>query len=423
MKILLRAATIYDSQSIFHQQQQHILIENGVITYIGPDEPEADQVISTENLCVSAGWVDMYAAVGEPGLEFKEDLESLSAAAAAGGFTEVLCLPNTQPVVQSKAGISYLKSRSALLPVTLHPLAAVTADTDGKDLSEMIDLHQAGALAFTDGTRPVQGADVLLKALQYLQSFDGLLLNRPDNTRLSDHGQMHEGQASTRLGMKGIPALAEEVMVTRDLQLLAYTGGKLHFSLVSTAAAVEAIRQAKAAGLQVTCDVASYQLAFTDEEIPPFDTNYKVTPPFRGQTDAQAIKEGLKDGTIDALVSAHVPQDTESKKLEFDLAEFGIINLETAFAVANTTLSDTLSTAQLVEKLTTNPRRILGLPQPRLAEGEKANLTLFDPSRTWVPAPEKARSKSDNSPFFGRQLTGSVLGIIHKGQVVLQDSF
>ncbi|MBF9255318.1 dihydroorotase [Pontibacter sp. 172403-2] len=423
MKILLRAATIFDASSAFHQQQQHIVIENGIITYIGADEQQADQIITVEGLCVSAGWIDMFAYAGEPGLEYKEDLETLSAAAAAGGFTEVLCLPNTNPVVQSKAGINFIKSKSALLPVTLHPLAALTVETQGKDLTEMIDLYKAGAIGFTDGTKPLQGADVLLKALQYLQTFDGLLLNRPEHTRLSEHGQMHEGQASTRLGMKGIPALAEEVMVTRDLQLLAYTGGRMHFSLVSTAAAIEAIRQAKAAGLQVSCDVASYQLAFTDETIPPFDTNYKVLPPFRGEADAAAIREGLQDGTIDALVSAHMPQDTESKKLEFDLAEFGIINLETAFAVANTTLGDTLSTAALVEKFAANPRRILGLPAPRLEVGEAANLTLFSPDEVWTPTLAHTKSKSGNSPFFGQALRGKVIGIIHKGQVVLNSSF
>ncbi|WP_347156377.1 dihydroorotase [Pontibacter chitinilyticus] len=423
MKILLRAATIIDPQSAFHQQQQHLLLENGRITYIGPDEHEADTVIAADGLCVSAGWVDMQAYVGEPGLEYKEDLESLSAAAAAGGFTEVLCLPNTNPVVQTKASINFIRSRANLLPVTLHPLAAVTMETEGKDLTEMIDLYQAGAIGFTDGIKPLQGADVLLKALQYLQPFDGLLLNRPENTRLTEHGQMHEGIASTQLGMKGIPALAEEVAITRDLQLLAYTGGKIHFSLLSTAAAVEAVRKAKAAGLHVTCDVASYQLAFTDETIPPFDTNYKVSPPFRGAADAAAIRLGLQDGTIDALVSGHMPQDTESKKLEFDLAEFGIINLETAFAVANTTLGDSLDLAELVAKFSTNPRRILGLPLPQLAKGEVANLTLFNPTETWVPTADQFKSKSDNSPFFGQELKGRVFGIIHKGQVVLNQSF
>jgi len=419
MKVLLRAATIYDPQSEFHLQQQHILIEDGIITYIGEAEQEADKTIALDDLSVSAGWVDMHAFAGEPGLEYKEDLESMAAAAAAGGFTAVVCLPNTLPVVQTRSAVNYIGTRSQQLPVSLLPAAAVTVDAQGKELTEMIDLQQAGAVAFTDGTQPLQGAEVILKALQYVQLFDGLLMNRPEHVQLTAHGQMHEGEASTRLGMKGIPALAEEVMVTRDLQLLAYTGGRLHFSLVSSAAAIEAIRKAKAQGLQVSCDVASYQAAFTDETIVPFDTHYKVAPPFRSSKDAAAIREGLVDGTIDALVSAHMPHDAEAKNLEFDLADFGIINLETAFAVANTTFGDSLPTAQLIEKLTTNPRRILRLAQPRIAIGERANLTLFAPKQSWVPAPASSKSKAQNSPFFGQELKGKVIGIIHKGQLVL----
>ncbi|WP_187264310.1 dihydroorotase [Pontibacter beigongshangensis] len=419
MNILLKAATIYHPESEFHLQQQHIYIENGIIRYIGPEAREADQTIEADGLCVSLGWVDMFAFAGEPGLEHKEDLESVAAAAAAGGFTELVCLPNVQPVVQTKGAVSFIKSKSAHLPVTLHPAAAITIDTEGKDLTEMIDLHRAGAIAFTDGLKPLQGADVLLKALQYVRMFDGLLLNKPEHTRLTNHGQMHEGEASTRLGMKGMPAIAEEVMVTRDLQLLTYTGGRLHFSAISTAAAVDAIRKAKAAGMRVTCDVASYQTCFTDESILPFDTNYKVAPPFRSQADADAIKEGLSDGTIDVLVSAHMPHDTEAKNLEFDLADFGIINLETSFAVANTSLSDVLGTEELVQKLAANPRSILRLPSAGLAVGEQANLTLFNPNQTWTPEVHRTRSKSKNSPFYGHSLKGAVIGIIHKGQVVL----
>jgi dihydroorotase len=423
MKLLLKAVRIYDSSSELHLQHQNILIENGKITAIGGDETQADQVIDLEGMCVSPGWVDLYAQVGEPGLEHKEDIESLAAAAAAGGFSDVLCMPNVQPVVQSKGAINFLKAKSVALPVSLLPASAVTVDTQGKDLTEMIDLQRAGAMAFSDGDKPIQGAEVMVKALQYLQPFDGVLMNRPEHTRLTEFGQVHEGIVSTQLGMKGIPALAEEVMVTRDLQLLEYTGGRLHFSLISTAAAVEAIHAAKARGLQVTCDVASYQVAFTDHSMAPFDTNFKVSPPFRGESDKQAILQGLADGTIDAIVSAHQPQDTESKKLEFDLAEFGIINLETAFAVANTTMRDVLPIEKLIEKLTHGPRQILRMPTCRIAQGEQACLTLFHPGLTWTPTQESTRSKSRNSPFLGHELTGKVIGLINKGQVVLNHSF
>ncbi|MFD2513348.1 dihydroorotase [Pontibacter locisalis] len=419
MKVLLQAVTVFNPKSAHHLQQQNILVENGVISYIGSESKEADKVVALDGLCVSGGWMDLNAFTGEPGLEYKEDINSIADAAAKGGFTEVLCLPNTNPVLQTKGAVNYLINRSKYLPVTLHPIAAVTVETQGKDLTEMIDLHQAGAVAFSDGTKPLQGADVILKALQYVQLFDGLLMNKVENTRLTENGQMHEGEVSTRLGMKGIPSLAEEIVVTRDLQLLAYAGGKMHFSLVSTAAAIDSIRKAKADGLQVTCDVASYQAAFTDATILPFDTNYKVAPPFRSSDDVAAIKKGLQDGTIDALVSAHMPHDVEAKKLEFDLADFGISNLETAFSVAHTSLSDTLPLEYLVEKFVSGPRQVVGLPTPLIEEGQQANLTLFLPEETWVPSAETTLSKSKNSPFFGKELKGRVVGIIHKAQVVL----
>ncbi|MBF8963156.1 dihydroorotase [Pontibacter sp. FD36] len=423
MKLLLKAVRIYDPSSAFHLQQHNILIDNGLITSIGGNDQQADQTIEMEGLCVSPGWVDLYAQVGEPGLEHKEDLESLGEAAAGGGFTDVLCMPNVQPVVQTKGAINFIKAKSAGLPVNLMPTGAVTVDTQGKELTEMIDLQRAGAVAFSDGAKPLQGAEVIVKALQYLQPFDGVLINRPEHTRLTEYGQVHEGIVSTQLGMKGIPALAEEVMVTRDLQLLEYTGGRLHFSLISTAAAVEAIRAAKAKGLQVSCDVASYQVAYTDHTMVPFDTNYKVSPPFRSEADKEAILQGLADGTIDAVVSGHQPQDTESKKLEFDLADFGIINLETAFAVANTTMCDTLPLEQLIDKFTTAPRQILRMPVCGIAEGAPACLTLFHPELKWTPTVAGTRSKSKNSPFLGRELTGKVIGLVNKGQVVLNHSF
>ncbi|MBX0334436.1 dihydroorotase [Pontibacter sp. HSC-14F20] len=423
MKLLLKAVRIYDPSSAFHLQQQNILIEHGTITSVGGDAQQADQTIELEGLCVSPGWVDLYAQMGEPGLEHKEDIESLAEAAAAGGFTDVLCMPNVQPIVQTKGAINFIKAKSAGLPVNLLPAGAVTVDTQGKELTEMIDLQRAGAVAFSDGAKPVQGAEVIVKALQYLQPFDGVLMNRPEHTRLAEYGQMHEGIVSTQLGMKGIPALAEEVMVTRDLQLLEYTGGRLHFSLISTAAAVEAMRAAKAKGLQVTCDVASFQVAYTDHTIASFDTNYKVSPPFRSEADKEAILQGLVDGTIDAISSGHQPQDTESKKLEFDLAEFGIINLETAFAVANTTMRDKLPLAQLVEKLTITPRQILRMPACGIAEGEPACLTLFHPDLKWTPTLESTRSKSKNTPFLDLELTGKVIGLVNKGQIVLNQSF
>ncbi|GEO07389.1 dihydroorotase [Adhaeribacter aerolatus] len=418
MTILLKGIQIVHPASSYHNQITNLLIENGRIAYIGPEEKSAEQVVAEEGLCVSIGWLDMRTWVGEPGLEYKEDFGTAAQAAAKGGFTEILLMPDLQPVVQTKNAIGYVQQQAISLPVTLHAAGAVTVDVQGKDLTEMIDLNRAGAVAFTDGEATIQQADVLVKALHYVQYFNGLVMQRPRDKYLSQLGLMHEGVVSTRLGLKGIPALAEEVMVARDLQLLEYAGGKLHFSLLSSAGSVECVRQAKAKGLAVTCDIASYQVAFTDEDIIDFDTNYKVDPPFRSQADKAALIQGLQDGTIDALVSAHKPQDTESKKLEFDLAEFGIINLETAFAVANTYLYQQMSLEEIIQKFTIAPRQILNLPLPDIKEGEPANLTLFNPAKKWIPQKGTTASKSDNSPFYGTELRGQVYGILHKNNLV-----
>ena len=423
MRILLRGIQIIDPSSDFHQFTPNILISNGQLVYIGPEEKEHDLIIVGEGLCVSSGWIDMRCWVGDPGLEYKEDFDSASAAAAKGGFTQVVCTPNVQPVHQTKNAIAYIQSKSKTLPVDFLPAAAVSIDAQGKDLTEMIDLHRAGAVAFTDGDNGIQAGDLLIKALQYAQYFNGLIIQRPQDSKISQHGLMHEGITSTQLGLKGIPAIAEEIIVARDLQLLAYTGGKLHFSLLSSAGSINKIREAKAAGLAVTCDVAAYQVAFTDEQVIDFNTDYKVDPPYRSEQDKEAIIEGLRDGTIDVLVSNHKPQDTESKKLEFDLAEFGIINLETAFAVANTYLAQQLSTEQIINKFTQEPRKILGLPEYTIKEGVPANLTIFAPDKEWMPQATSNLSRSQNSPFFDKTLKGQVMGIIYKEQFIRNNQF
>jgi dihydroorotase len=423
MRTLFQAIKVIDPSSSFHNQTINLVVDSGNIAYVGPEMPAHDELVSVPDLLLSPGWVDLRCWVGDPGLEHKEDLASAAAAAAKGGFTQVLLLPDVEPVSQTRNAIAYILLKSQHMPVTFLPTGAISMDAHGQDLTEMIDLHQAGAVAFTDGDAGVQQGDLLIKALQYAQFFKGLIMQRSQDERLSQHGLMHEGLASVQMGLKGIPALAEEVMVARDLKLLEYAGGRLHVSLVSTAGAVEMIRQAKAQGLQVTCDIASYQLAFTDQEMEPFDTNFKVNPPFRSEQDRQALIQGLQDGTIDALVSGHKPQDTESKMLEFDLADFGITNLETAFAVAHTYLAEKLSPEQLVDKLAVRPRRILGLPQASIREGGAAEFTLFQLNQLWVPQPDKRASKSANSPFYGRTLSGKVFGIVHKNQLVRNPEF
>jgi dihydroorotase len=426
MQVLLKAVKVMAPGSELHQQVIDILIQNGRISALGQNLPEPDTTVTLvqeDGLYISAGWFDMHTWVGDPGFEHKEDLFSAAQAAAKGGFTAITCLPNVEPVQQSKNALGYIQNQSRTLPVSFYPLGAVTAHIQGKDLTEMIDLHVAGAVAFTDGWQPVQQADVVVKALQYVQFFDGLIIQKPENTSLTQHGLMHEGIVSTQLGLKGMPALAEEVLVARDIKLLKYTGGRLHFTLVSTTEAVDLIRQAKREGLQVTCDMAAFQTAFIDEEILPFDTNYKVNPPFRSEQDRAALMQGLADGTIDALVSGHRPQDPESKNLEFDLAEFGITSLETTFAVANTYLAPEIGLESLILKLVNAPRTILNIPLPEIKVGAEANLTLFHPEKNWVPTEENTASKSKNNPFYGKTLQGQVYGIIHKNQLTLNPEY
>lgn len=422
MKLLVRSVRVIDKKSPFHGQVKDILVEDGKISKIGEGLETGDaEEISGEGLSVSAGWLDMRVQGRDPGFEHKEDLRSIREAAARGGFTEVVLLPNTQPVIDSKDTLNYVRHSGRGGLVTLRPAAAITRKTEGVDFTEMMDLHEAGAIAFTDGEHPVQNADLLLKTILYLRPLNALLMNRPEDRQLTLYGQMHEGITSTLIGMKGMPSLAEEMMLIRDLKLLEYALEKntydtcspvLHISLVSTVRGVELIREAKAKGLPVSCDVAAHQLAYEDKELIGFDTNLKVNPPFRGAADAAAIRAGLADGTIDAIVSDHSPQDEESKNLEFDHADFGITGLETAFSLA--LMHSGLSTEDVIEKLTDTPRRILRLAEVRIEEGAEANLTFFEPDSEWVFT--KSYSKSKNTPFLGQTLKGRVRGVINNGK-------
>nr|WP_295927226.1 dihydroorotase [uncultured Dyadobacter sp.] len=422
MKLLVRSVRVIDKKSPFNGQVKDILIDGGKIVKIGEGlEPGDAEVVGGEGLSVSAGWIDMRVQGRDPGFEHKEDLRSVREAAARGGFTEIVLLPNTQPVVDSKDTLNYVRHSSWGGLVTLHPAAAITRKADGVDFTEMMDLHEAGAIAFTDGEHPVQNADLLLKTILYLRPLNALLMNRPEDRQLTLYGQMHEGVTSTLIGMKGMPSLAEEMMLIRDLKLLEYALEKntydtsapvLHISLLSTIRGVELVREAKAKGLPVSCDIAAHQLAYEDKDLIGFDTNLKVNPPFRGAADAAAIREGLADGTIDAIVSDHNPQDEESKNLEFDHADFGITGLETAFSLA--LMHSGLGIEEVIEKLTHTPRRILRLPEVSIAEGAAANLTFFEPDSEWDFV--KSYSKSKNTPFLGQTLKGRVRGVINNGK-------
>lgn len=419
--MLIRSVKIVDSQSPFHHQTKDVWIENGVIRQIGDALSVANtEVLTGSNWHLSPGWIDMRTTTGDPGLEHKEDLQSVCAAAAAGGFTEIAILPNTEPALDSKDTVGYVQRSTQQNLVQVHAIAAVTKQCEGKDFTEMIDLTHAGAVAFSDGTHPIQNTHIFLKSLQYLQPLNRVLINRAEDLQLTAYGQMNEGISSTLLGMRGMPAVAEEIMLMRDLKLLEYLNVTselpiLHFSTISTATSVQLIREAKAKGLPISCDVAAHQMVFDDAVLSGFDSNYKVNPPFRSAQDQAALWQGLADGTIDAVVSDHSPHEEEAKNLEFDLAAFGITGLETAFALLCTYGEDALSLSQTIDKITHAPRRILRLSDITIEEGNAANLTIFDPSQTWTFT--KTRSKSKNSPFFGKTLTGKPLYVINRGLV------
>lgn len=420
MKILIQSAKIICKGSPYHLKKKNVLIAGGRIAEIGDKNYQADKVINAEGMLLSIGWIDLGAFVGDPGLEHKEDLVSIGKAAAAGGFTELVLLPNTHPTIQTKNEVSYITQGNNNRLVQLHVMAAVTKNCKGEELTEMIDLHEAGAVAFSDGLKSVWHTDLFLKSLQYIQKFDGLLIDHPEDNWLNLFGQMNEGINSTSLGLKGIPRIAEEVATRKNLELLEYANGRLHFARVSTSKTIDMIRAAKKKGLKVTCDITGYQALLDDSLLSDFDTNYKLNPPLREKSDSEALIKGLKDGTVDILTSGHLPQDDESKLLEFDQADFGMINLQT-FASQITSLSKSIDIDILIEKITSAPRRILQLEIPKIEVDEKANLTLFNPHATWTFSEKENLSKSKNSPWLGKELKGKAVAVFNNGKIKSDD--
>ncbi|CAN5260229.1 dihydroorotase [soil metagenome] len=417
MKVLLQNILICDPNSPYHNQQTDVLIEKGMIAQIGKYIPADDSIlISGENFCVSPGWMDLHAHLRDPGFEYKETIETGALAAAKGGFTAVLAMPDTFPPVQTKSAVEYIIKRSQQLAVDIIPAGALSQDLKGKEMAELYDMHLAGAKAFTDAEHPVAHAGLLVRALMYAHNFGGRIHVRCDDETISTGGQMNEGPMSTILGLKGIPALAEELMITRNIYLAEYAGAPIHFMGVSTEKGVHLIREAKAKGLDITASVHAYNLYWNDSVLEDFDTNYKLNPPLRGEEDRKALLDGVADGIIDCITSGHAPEDIENKVVEFDLSAFGMIGLETAFSLACS--SDKFSAEQLVNALSLHPRKIAGVEIPSIKVSEKANLTVFDMSATKTYTAKDFYSKSKNTPLVGKELSGKVIGIYNKGQWV-----
>ncbi len=414
MKVLIKQATIVSASSPLNGQIKDILIQDGIIHTIADQvSPGADKVVREEGLCVSIGWMDLFAHFADPGYEFRETIESGSRAAAAGGFTDVMLIPNTSPVIHSKSQVEYLVQKSASSGVNIHPIGAITKNAEGKELAEMYDMAGSGALAFSDGLNAIQDGGLLLKALQYVKAIDGTIIQIPEDKTIGSSGLMNEGIISTQLGLPGKPSMAEELMVARDIKLTRYADSRLHFTGISSAKSLEYIRRAKDSGIKITCSVTPYHLFFSDEDLQEYDTNLKVNPPLRTPQDRKALLTGLLDGTIDCIASHHNPQDYDNKVCEFEYAKNGMIGLESLFGVLWSVVKGQWTIGQLVKVLAEAPRKIFGLPVPEISEGVTATLTLFTTSGHYILTKELIRSKSSNSAFIGKTLPGKVVGIIN----------
>jgi len=424
MRTYIKAVKVINPASQWHNQSVDLLLQDGKIMEINPSgDTQADCIIEESQLYASPSWVDMRVFSGEPGEEYREDFESLARVLECGGFGTALLMPNTNPTIQNKADIKTVLAHNKFQVSQILPAAAITINCDGENLNEMLDAHHAGAVAFTDGSQPLWNSDILVKSLQYLQKFNGLLINFPQDHKLALFGQMNEGIVSTGLGLKGIPHLAEEIVIQRDLELLQYAGGKIHFSCISSAKSVQMIRDAKVKGLKVTCDVNIHHLILDDENLQSFDPNYKVLPPLRTQKDIEALIEGVNDSTIDSIVSGHQPHVQDHKKMEFDLAAFGIMGAQIVLPLYQKFLSKRIKLEKFIECIASNPRKILNLDQNVITEGAAADITLFSLDHNWRFDAQTNQSKSDNSPFMNVEFTSKVLGVFNKNNQYLDSKF
>jgi dihydroorotase len=424
--LLLRGGTLVHPDS-GTTETADVFIRNGTIRKIGDDLVPEDEVpeYDASGKLISPGWMDMHVHLREPGFEHKETIETGTAAAAAGGFTDVACMPNTDPPIHTRDVVEFVKERASDTPVTVHPIACVSKEREGAELAELADLADGGAVAFSDDGAPVHRASLMRRALEYSTMLDRPIINHMEVPSLNPGGHMHEGEVSARIGVDGIPGAADDVMIARDVELASFTGGHVHVAHISTARGVELVRRAKARDLPVTAEVCTHHVTLTDQAVEDsgFDTHTKMHPPLRSPEDVEALKEGLADGTIDALCTDHAPHATFEKDVEFTAAPFGITGLGTAWGLIGRELIEpgVLSVEEAVQALTTAPRRILRLDMPTLTEGVPASLTIFDASTRWTFTEEHVRSKSQNTPFLGDELVGRPWAIYNDGQFLVQD--
>jgi len=407
------------------QKQLDLVIINGSIDKIGNvEQTQFDgQIIDITNHLIVPGLFDMHVHLREPGREDQETIESGCAAAMTGGFTEICSMPDTDPACDKQEVIRFIKKRSDLELVNVNPVAAITKKRAGNEITEMAELRQAGAVAFSDDENPVINSSVMRRALEYSSMYNMPIIDHCEDLQLSAKGQMNESIMSTRLGLMPVPNAAEEIMIARDIFLTELTGGRIHIAHISTKRGVELVRRAKNEGLNITCEVTPHHLLLSDEYLVGYDTNFKVNPPLRRHEDIDALKEGLKDGTIDVIASDHSPYTIEEKDVEFNQAPFGIIGLETMFGIIITHIVNEgiLSLEKALSLISVQPREILNLPLPVIKEGESANITIFNPNKKVKVEQEKVKSKSKNTPFGGWTFYGSIKCVMNKGLLWLSD--
>lgn len=416
--LLIKGGTILDKNSKHHRKKMDILIRKGQIEDIKSKIPIGNnKVLIANGAFISIGWIDVGVNIGDPGFEHREDINSIAKAAAAGGFTGIIPLPNAAPAIHSKSEVLYLINNSKGSLVDFFPSGAISQHCNGKDITEMMDMHHSGAVTFTDGQKSVQDSGLMLRALMYVKAFDGIVMNMPFDKATSNNGMVHEGAVSTSMGLKGIPSLSEELMIHRDIYLSEYADSKMHLLNVSSGGTMDAIGAAKAKKIKITASVPLMNLIFDTTVLKSFDPNYKVLPPLREKKDIEALRNALKSDTIDLITSNHTPLENEVKQLEFPNADFGVINLQTFYPLLNTHLGSTLSNIKIVEKLAVNPRKIFNLPSSKIEKDEVACLTIFHPKEEWTFSKQNNHSKSENSPFFNQPLTGKILATLNNGKV------
>ena len=424
MNLLIKSAKIIDTNSKYHNKIMDVFIKDGKIDKIAKSIKGCKESLangseiefSANNLHLSPGWFDLHANFSEPGNEQRETLESGSMAAAKGGYTGVMIMPNTIPSLDNKGMIKYIQNATTGNIVDILPAGNLTMKQNGNEIVEMHDMSKAGCLAFTDDKKSIKRNEVLKIAMLYAKDCDALIMNFPNESSIANDGHMHEGAVSTKLGLKGIPAIAEEIMVDRDINICEYTNSRFHLSYLSTKGSAERIKKAKSKGLKISADVALHNLFLTDEALNNFDTRYKVMPPLRTKKDNKALIKALKEGTIDVITTDHSPQDNEHKRVEFDNAKNGIIGLESAFGLLGMHLVPELGLSQIIQNIAINPRKILGMNEATLIEGNLANITLFNPDLEWVFTKDDIKSKSENTPFLGVKLKGKALAIYNNGK-------